>query len=218
MIKKYYKSILWLIVASLVIANLVVWDGRLLKKKNLKNESMQRPSSDASFVKTLKLPHFYLENDNGAVIDSDGLNARLNVLIFFTLEDCPACLYEAEFWGEAAQVFDRSDVGLWGITTEKDRNRIQEFISEYQLSFPIFLDKGGKLKEKILSIAADLKMHMDTPYKDFTILSEEAALVKYFPNGKIKKEVYKVCTDSFAEKGGKGNIRIPFGNSLHWKV
>jgi peroxiredoxin len=95
------------------------------------------------------------------------LNARLNVLIIFTLEDCPACLYEAEFWGEAAQVFSRADVGFWGITTEKDRNRIKEFISEYQLTFPIFFDADGKLKEQLLSIAADLKMRIATPFKVF---------------------------------------------------
>jgi peroxiredoxin len=129
--------------------------------------------SGVSLVKPVKLPHFVLKNDIGAVLDSNDLNARLNVLIFFTLEDCPACLYEAEFWGEAAQVFSRSDVGFWGITTEKDRNRIQEFISEYQISFPIFMDKDGKLKEKILSTDTALKMAIATPFKVFVNRNRE---------------------------------------------
>lgn len=167
MIKKWHKNILWLIVAGLVIANLVVWGGRLLKKRNLNNESMHGMGSGVNLVKPVKLPHFVLKNDNGAVLDSNDLNGRLNVLIFFNLEDCPACLYEAEFWGEAAQVFSRSDVGFWGITTEKDRNRIQEFISEYQISFPIFMDKDGKLKEKILSTDTAFKMAIATPFKVF---------------------------------------------------
>ncbi len=173
MIKKWHKNILWLIVACLVIANLVVWGGRLLKKKNLKNESMHGPGPVASLDKPLKLPHFLLQNDNGAVIDFNGLNARLNVLIFFTLEDCPACLYEAEFWGEAAQAFSRTDVSFWGITTEKDRNRIQEFISEYQISIPIFFDEDGKLKKKILSTDAALKMGITTPFKVFVSQNRE---------------------------------------------
>lgn len=173
MIKKWHKNILWLIAAGLVIANLVVWGGRLLKKRNLNNESMHGMGSGVSLVEPVKLPHFVSKNDNGAVLDSNDLNARLNVLIFFTFEDCPACLYEAEFWGEAAQVFSRSDVGFWGITTEKDRNRIQEFISEYQISFPIFMDKDGKLKEKIFSTDTALKMAITTPFKVFVNRNRE---------------------------------------------
>jgi peroxiredoxin len=165
--KTRHKNILWLIIAGLIIANLVVWGGRLFKKKILSNESLQKLGSGVSLTKPVKLPNFVLKNDNGVDISSNGLNARLNVLIFFTLEDCPACLYEAEFWGEAAQAFSRADVGFWGITTEKDNSRIQEFISEYHLTFPIYFDTYGKFKEKIFSIAADLKIGLATPLKVF---------------------------------------------------
>lgn len=78
------------------------------------------------------------------------------------------------------------------------------------ISFIQFDDTGNIYLQLVRSIPM--------PKKDFTLLSEEAALVKFLPNGKLKKEIYKVCTDSFAEKGGKGNIRIPFGNYLHWNV
>ncbi|HLP46833.1 MAG TPA: hypothetical protein VK186_27210 [Candidatus Deferrimicrobium sp.] len=55
-------------------------------------------------------------------------------------------------------------------------------------------------------------------YKDFTILSVETSLVKFLPKSNKLEELYKICLKSFADKGGKGNIRIPFENSLHWKV
>lgn len=176
--KKWHKNIFWIIITGLVIANLVVWGGRLFKTKNSRNETMHGLSSGGSLEKPVKLPNFVLKNDNETVINSDGLNARLNVLIFFTLEDCPVCLYEAEFWGEAAQVFRQEDVRFWGITTEKDKNRIQEFTTEYQLTFPIYFDQDGKLKDQILSIADDLKMNITTPFKVFVNRNREVIRIE----------------------------------------
>lgn len=167
------KSILSLIVACFIIINLGLWGYKWLKNKDLKNQEHEIISG-TSLVKSIKLPYFHLENDNGTVLDSNRLIARLNVLIFFTFEDCPACLYEAVYWGEAAQVFNRSDVSFWGITPEKDRKKIQEFALEYQLSFPIIFDKDGKLKEQILSIDNSVKkLSITTPFKVFVKQNQE---------------------------------------------
>ncbi len=115
-------------------------------------------------------------------------------------------IYVTEYYGGNKWISKFSSDGkyLGELNYEIDRKKWQG------IPFIQFDDAGNIYLQLIRSIPV--------PQKDFTLLSEEAALVKFLPNGKIKKEVYKVCTDSFAEKGGKGNIRIPFGNSLHWKV
>jgi hypothetical protein len=54
--------------------------------------------------------------------------------------------------------------------------------------------------------------------KDFSIGTSENAVIKFSPQGKKLKEIYKFNSDIYAEKGGKGNITIPFNNSLYWTI
>lgn len=204
MIKTYHKGVLSLIVAGMVIANLVFWGGRLLKKN----------STGSNFVKTIRLPHFHMENDKGDVIDSDGLNAGLNVLIFFTLEDCPACLYEAVFWEEAAEVFKTSDVSFWGITTEKERSRIQEFVSEYQISFPIFFDNNGKLREKILSTNDALKRSITTPFKVFVKRNRGIIRIEGPKKDVEEQKLFLgIISEILSGKDNNGVIYLPLPNA-----
>lgn len=55
-------------------------------------------------------------------------------------------------------------------------------------------------------------------HKDFRIGTLELKLVKFSPGGKKLKEIYSTKTDFFAEKGGKGNITIPFHNYMNWNI
>lgn len=55
-------------------------------------------------------------------------------------------------------------------------------------------------------------------YKDFTINAVEKAIVKFSPTGKKLKDIFKMKVDFSADKGGKGNITIPFHNYLFWNT
>lgn len=46
----------------------------------------------------------------------------------------------------------------------------------------------------------------------------ERAIAKFSPNGKALKEIYKFSADFYGDKGGKGNITIPFHNYLYWTI
>jgi peroxiredoxin len=166
------KRLLSASIVLIVLANLIVWGYVLFKKQNLRKASAQN-SNRCIIHQKIKLPYFDIGNDNGTLITPDILDAKLNILIFFTLADCPSCLYEAEFWSEASQIFHKSDVSFWGVTTGGDRINIQEFLQEYRISFPIIFDKKDSLKEKILSKDEISRMNITTPFKIFVNRNHE---------------------------------------------
>jgi len=55
-------------------------------------------------------------------------------------------------------------------------------------------------------------------YKDFTIGAFETVIIKFSPKGEKLKEVYTFTSDFYAEKGGRGNITIPFHSFLNWNI
>ncbi len=118
----------------------------------------------SSFFKKVTLPSFKLTTYEGKTITTEDLNAKLNILIFFTLEDCPACLFEAEFWGQASQKFENDKVKFIGITSEENGERVSRFCNAYKILFPILYDKNEDLKNKISS---KLNIKVITPFKIF---------------------------------------------------
>jgi len=130
------------------------------------------------FTKKIKLPHFTLKNLDGEWVTPDYFDAKLNILIFFSFKDCSSCLYEAEYWGEAPHVFSKSDVILSGITNETDRGALNEFSSEYRLSFPIILDENFSLRDKIVQISKDSRLNISTPFKVFVNRNHEIIYVE----------------------------------------
>lgn len=163
------KNFLKILIFIFVSANIVVWGGRFLKRGTTgKNGLKNQYSGNFSFVdKRIGLPYFRAEYTDGLPFSSDTLNSRLNVLIFFTFEDCSSCLYEAVYWGEAARLFNFPLVSFFGITSDIDTEKINAFVREYKIPFPIIFDQNGKIKEKILSIYEPLRGRLITPFKVF---------------------------------------------------
>jgi hypothetical protein len=56
------------------------------------------------------------------------------------------------------------------------------------------------------------------PYRDFAIGTIENTIFKFSPEGKKLNVLYKFKADFNAEKGGKGNITIPYHNYLYWAL
>lgn len=54
--------------------------------------------------------------------------------------------------------------------------------------------------------------------KEFSLGTIENQVLKFSPEGKKLKEIYKFNADFNAEKGGKGNITLPFINYLYWTI
>jgi hypothetical protein len=56
------------------------------------------------------------------------------------------------------------------------------------------------------------------PLKDFSIGRWENRVLKFSSGGELIKDIYRMEQDFSADKGGKGNITIPFFNYLYWTI
>jgi peroxiredoxin len=171
------KKILSTAIVAIVIANLIVWGYVFLEKINFFKADTKNPK-DILVTQKLKLPHFNMETAAGKFITTDKLNAKLNILIFFTFEDCASCLYEAEFWSEASHFFRESDVIILAVTNETKKEIIQEFSNEYRISFPIIIDKDSSLKEKVIPKNEISFTGITTPFKVFLNRNHEIIYVE----------------------------------------
>lgn len=142
------------------------------------------------------MPFFCLNVEAGDPITLDNLDAKLNIMIFFNLEDCPLCLFEAEFWGEVSHLYPGKEVSLWGITTKKDPVKLREFMESYRISFPILFDKDGSFKERILSCGDIARMNIISPFKVFINRNHEIFYIEG-PTKETEKQ------ELFTERVGK---------------
>lgn len=172
------RGILPIIIFSIVIANLIVWGYVLLIKKNRLQDTSVRNSSFGIIYNKIKMPFFRLKVEKGDVITLENLDAKLNILIFFNLEDCPICLFEAEFWGDVSHLYPGKEVSLWGIITNKNPVKMKEFLESYRISFPILFDKHGSLKKRILSCGEIAKMNIISPFKVFVNRNHEIFFIE----------------------------------------
>lgn len=150
----------------IALANLVVWGYILLKKPGLSKTTGKKENSGMLANKS-KLPDFNIKTHDGQTITPRYLDAGLNVLIFFSPGDCPACLFEAGWWAEAAKMFPEPEVIFLGFTPEKDRESIRAFSHEYGISFPILFDMDGDFQDRVLSLDEISRMNITTPFKVF---------------------------------------------------
>jgi peroxiredoxin len=153
------------ILIIIALLNFLVWGYLLVKDQYFKKKSnVSNPYRDFA-IKKIKLPSFSIGSQSGENrLSSGDLTAKLNILIFFTFEDCASCLFEARFWGKAATMFSE-EIKIFGIVNKKNDIYITDFIAEYLIPFPIIVDESDKLKSKILALKDLSKLGIITPFK-----------------------------------------------------
>ena len=120
------KSLLKIFLLFFFIINIMIWIYIIFLHQHKKEHS---PSLSHSYHPNEKidLPHFTLGNFQGKRFNSKELNSKLNILIFFSLSDCPGCLYEAEYWSETHKTINEESIRIWGITETSNKEAIEEF-------------------------------------------------------------------------------------------
>jgi peroxiredoxin len=159
------KRLFGVLAVVVVSLNIVAWSIILIRsngnqeRKSLYYQSEQSISQISPVTIKLKDDTFF---------ELSSLDAELNVLIFFSFEDCASCLFEADYWGKAARMFESPEVKFWGIVEEDLPDHIANFRNEYKLSFPIISDYNGKIRMyfKRTSSFKKLNFHI-TPIKVF---------------------------------------------------
>jgi hypothetical protein len=126
---------------------------------------------------------------------------------WFELNPVDSLLYVTEFirGNKRVSLFSSEDghfVRLW--ESEFDWNTWD------YISFIQFDSKGNVYVNAV-------KLHWRR-HKDFRIGSFCNAIIKFDKNGKKMYEIYRMQFDYMGDKGGKGNVTIPFTGGLRWCV
>ncbi|UCH97347.1 MAG: redoxin domain-containing protein [Candidatus Aminicenantes bacterium] len=165
--KTMKKKVVYTFFLLIGIANLIVWGLVLINKLNPKKKGTHQTPYISIDLDRVKMPPFKIGGGSeGEGLSADDLNAALNILVFFSFDDCASCLFEAEFWSLAAKMYP-DEIKIVGIVNEKNDEFISAFIDEYDISFPIIVDEGDQLKNKILSLRSISKSGIITPFKIF---------------------------------------------------
>jgi len=90
---------------------------------------------------------------------------KSKLLIMFTLNDCPLCLFEAQNWGIAAEKL-KDNVDFIGVTKDDTtNNKISDFIDEYKLNFVIY--RNRKIFNELKTLLSSNGYNYNTPLKLF---------------------------------------------------
>jgi len=184
-----FRKIFHFIIISLITTNIFVWS--LILYQRHKNGPIFG-SDHLNNIEKKYLPEFSLRSFNGEMFHTKELISKVNIIIFFSLSDCPGCLYEAEYWGIAHNLTNRNDFTVWAITQTENKDEIDEFCQEYDINFPVLYDKGDIVKAKVISYLELEKINLISPFKIYLNSDGKVWLVE----GPIKqREEQKIFLD-----------------------
>lgn len=89
-------------------------------------------------------PAFTLQNLDGKNFNLDEMRGKIVVLNFWATW-CEPCKLEMPYF-EQLHTAGRSDLEIWGVNFDEPPQQVKNFVEEYELSFPILLDPGGKVQ------------------------------------------------------------------------
>ena len=125
-------------------------------------------------------PSFELAALNGDVISSDKLNAQLTLLVFFSPDDCSACLLEAKLWRTIDQTYLNSEVMVLGITKAPvDNYKMTIFKRGKGIDFPILLDLEGQYTSRFGITNTPSKVIIDKSGKILDASASGQSLVEH---------------------------------------
>jgi cytochrome c biogenesis protein CcmG/thiol:disulfide interchange protein DsbE len=90
-------------------------------------------------------PEFELQNLNEETFSLSEMRGKIVVLNFWATW-CEPCKLEMPFF-EQLHKAGQSDLEIWGVNFDEPPQQVQDFVEEYNLSFPILLDPGGKVQD-----------------------------------------------------------------------
>jgi len=82
-------------------------------------------------------------------------------LLFFFSPDCPACEENLDFWKKLYQNHGSGKLRIVG-ATNSDRNKTEEFVKKFQLTFPVMIVSDLSLLDKYKVEAVPQTMLIDT--------------------------------------------------------
>ena len=91
-------------------------------------------------------PIFELENMDGKVVKSSDLKGKTLVLNFWATW-CVPCIKEMPALNKAYPLLKNKDVEIVAINFSESKEKVEKFISDYHLKFPVLLDSYGDISQ-----------------------------------------------------------------------
>ena len=90
-------------------------------------------------------PGFVLQDLNDNTLSLSEMRGKIVVLNFWATW-CEPCKLEMPFF-EQLHNSGQSDLEIWAVNFDEPPQQVKNFVEEFNLSFPILLDPGGKIQD-----------------------------------------------------------------------
>ena len=147
-----------------------------------------------------KAPDFSSKDQNGNVVNLNGLKGQRVALYFYPKDDTPGCTKQACSFRDADEVYRSKNIRVLGVSTDDEKSH-QKFISKFQLPFDLLADTDKKIVEDYGVWGEKLmygKKYMGTSRKTF-LIDEEGKIAKVFDKVDVASHADEVL-EAFGEK------------------
>ncbi|MEI5907630.1 redoxin domain-containing protein [Bacillus spongiae] len=147
--KRYFFGLFFLLISLIFAANLL-YEGKMKEKE-------VSAQSQVSLNKGATPPDFTLTTVDGKDMTLSALKGK-KVILNFWATWCPPCKAEMPYMQQYYETFQKEhnvEIVAVNLTSEDNGpSAVQKFIKDYQLTFPVLLDKSGEVADsyKVLSI------------------------------------------------------------------
>ena len=91
-------------------------------------------------------PAFTLNDQEGHAVSLASLHGKQVVLFFYPKDDTPGCTMEACAFRDDLSEFASHNAVIFGVSRDDGASH-KNFISKFNLTFPLLVDDGGKVAE-----------------------------------------------------------------------
>ncbi|HVP37242.1 MAG TPA: TlpA disulfide reductase family protein [Terriglobales bacterium] len=160
----FLKSQFWSIILIVIVIVMGVEILLLVKENKKLREALSRSRGPVRILAPEeKVPSLVGVNLKAEELKLIYPSSEKTVLFFFS-PDCPACEENLEFWKTLYKNNSSKKVRIFGVTNS-DRDKTEEFVKKFQLTFPVMLISDLKLLDKYKVEMVPQTMLIDTSGK-----------------------------------------------------
>ncbi|MFC4798947.1 redoxin domain-containing protein [Neobacillus sp. GCM10023253] len=135
-----------------------------LDKTVQEGQTVHQNSDEIGIKEGNKAPNFQLENIEGQQVQLSDFKGK-KVILNLWATWCPPCKAEMPHMKDFYQEQKGKDVEIVAVnltTSEKNPDRVEQFVKDYGLTFPVLLDESGEIADVYHAITIPTSYFIDT--------------------------------------------------------